>query len=120
MSQTMVGAFDITLLFKKGSEIAPQQMGATDQVSVTLAPGHFKAFVRSVNETLKAYESVYGVLTIPDADINPLKNAEQIAELIEGQRAKGHAQAQAAANLSSSEPPPRAKQSRSSARKKAT
>lgn len=49
-----------------------------DQVAVTMSPQHFKGFVKSLNETLAAYEKVFGALTIPDSDVQPASNAEQI------------------------------------------
>jgi Protein of unknown function (DUF3467) len=113
MSQTQLGPFDITLLFQKGAEIVPGQMAAVDQVAVVLAPQHFKALLRSMNETMQAYETLYGNLTIPDSETAPLKNAEEIVALMKEIKAKA-----TAANPSSSEPTPLSRQSRAAARKK--
>jgi hypothetical protein len=81
-----------------------------------MVPQHFKALVRSLNETLEAYEAVYGVLQIPDTDTAPQKNAEEIAEAIEDARAK----AKESAIPSSTEPPPPSRRSRGAAQKKET
>jgi hypothetical protein len=86
VSLTMLGGFDITLLFQKQTEIAPGQSVVMDQVAVILAPQHFKALIRSLNETLTAYEKVFGALTIPDADTAPRKSAEEIEKIVRGAR----------------------------------
>ncbi len=113
MSMATLGAYDITLLFQKQSEINPGQMFAVDQVAVVLAPQHFKALVRSLNETLAAYETVYGTLTIPDAETAPQRTAEEIATVIKAAREK------ALSKPSSTEPPPPSKRSRGASRKTA-
>jgi hypothetical protein len=59
-----------------------------DQVSVTMSPQHFKAFCLSLNETLKAYESGFGALNIPESDTKPLRDAAQIGNLISEAREK--------------------------------
>jgi Protein of unknown function (DUF3467) len=120
MSQTQLGPFDITLLFQKGMEITPGQMAAVDQVAVVLAPQHFKALVRSLTETLSAYETVFGILQIPETDITPQKNAAEITKAIEDLRAKALAfNAKEGTNLSSTAPPQPGKQSHVASRKKA-
>ena len=96
-------------------EIVPSQQGAIDQVTVTMSPQHFKSFVRSLDETLVAYEKAFGALSISDSDTAPQRNAEQILEIIEQVRTK----AKAYQTLpSSTEPPQPEKRSRSSSRKK--
>ena len=87
-SQTQIGPFDLTILFQKNSEIFPGAMGQTDLVSVTLSPQHFKGLVRSLNETLSAFETLFGALTISDADTAPLKNATEIVELVKSMKEK--------------------------------
>jgi hypothetical protein len=86
-SQTTLGAFDISLLFQRISEIEPGKQGNTDQVLVTLSPQHFKALVRSLNETLKAYETAFGALTISDTESAPSRSAEEMIGLVETARA---------------------------------
>jgi hypothetical protein len=81
-----------------------------DQVSVAMSPQHFKALVKSLTETLTAYERSFGTLTIPDADIQPAFNASQIEEQIQvGREAKKEAMK---AMVSSIETKPPAKRSR--------
>lgn len=99
LSLTMLGTFDVTMLFQKQSEIAPGQPVALDQVAVVMAPQHFKALLRSLNETLAAYEAVYGALTIPDQDTAPRKSAADIEKAVRSARE------QAQLNLSSREAP---------------
>jgi Protein of unknown function (DUF3467) len=112
VSTTMLGTFDVTLLFQKQTEVAPGQPVAMDQVAVILAPQHFKALVRSLNETLAAYEAVYGTLTIPDQDTAPRKSATDIEKVIRSARE------QAQSSLSSSEPPPPSKRSHGASKDK--
>jgi len=113
-SQTNIGPFDVSILFQKASEIVPGQMGVVDQVSVTLSPQHFKALVRSLNETLAAYESAFGELHISDADTAPQKTALEIVGMVNDQR-----KVKNAAMSSSSEPPQPPKRSRGAAQEKA-
>jgi hypothetical protein len=82
VSATSLTAFDITVMFQKLSEVTPGQPAVLDQVAVSFSPQQFKALVRSLGETLKGYESVFGELAIPDADTAPFKTAEQISESI--------------------------------------
>jgi hypothetical protein len=119
-SQTHLTPYDITLLFQKNSEIVPGKMGSTDLVSVALSPQHFKAFVKSITETLAAYEATFGKLTISEADTAPLRNAAEIQTVLETARDNARVMARASISPSSTEPPPPGKQSRSAARKKAT
>jgi Protein of unknown function (DUF3467) len=112
-SQTNISPFDLSILFQKASEIAPGQMGVVDQVSVTLSPQHFKALLRSLNETLSAYESVFGELNISDTDTAPQRTALEIAGLVNDQR-----KARSAAISSSNEPPQPSKRSHGVAREK--
>jgi hypothetical protein len=88
VSQTSMSPFDITLLFQKMSELDPGKLGITDLMSVTMSPQHFKGFVRSLNETLAAYEQAFGKLTILDQDTKPTLNADQILETIRLEREK--------------------------------
>jgi hypothetical protein len=111
MSLNQLSPFDITIIFQKASEVVPGQIGIMDQVAVTFSPQNFKALVKSVSETLQAYEASFGALTIPDEDTAPTRNAAEIAMMIQTAKAKTHS------NPSSSEPKPRAKQSRSAAPK---
>ena len=85
-SFTGLSPFDVTLTFSKATDFSGQQQMQVDQVSVTLSPQHFKGFCRSVNETLKAYENVFGVLQIPDSDTRPVTEAPQIEAMIRAGR----------------------------------
>lgn len=116
-SLTGLSPFDITLTFQKTTEFVPGQIAQIDMIALILAPQHFKALVRSLNETLKAYEDSFGELTIADADTLPLRSAEQIKTQISAARER----AAAATNPpSSTEPPPPSKRSRGAAQKKET
>jgi hypothetical protein len=86
-----------------------------DKVSITMSPQHFKGFCRSLNETLKAYENVFGVLQIPDVDTGPLRSAAQIETLIT--EARNKAKELTAMPSSSTEKKQPSKRSRSAARK---
>jgi hypothetical protein len=118
-TQTHLGPFDITIVFQKIGEISPGQPGSTDLISVAMSPQHFKAFVRSANETLEAYEATFGKLEIPEADIAAKRNAKEIQTLLESARQQARA-AEAKINPSSTEPPPPLKRSRGAAQKKET
>jgi len=83
-----IGPFDLTLTFSKTSDFTGQPM-QVDQVSVTMSPQHFKGFCRSLIETLKAYEKLFGDLKIPDTDTRPTRDAAQIEELIKVARSGG-------------------------------
>jgi hypothetical protein len=109
-TQTNIGPFDLSILFQKASEILPGQMGIVDQVSVTLSPQHFKALVRSLNETLAAYENAFGELNISEADTAPQKTALEIVGAVNEQRKARHAA------MSSNEAPRPSKRSRGAAR----
>ena len=109
MTLSHLSPFDITILFQKASEVVPGQMGAMDQVAVTFSPQHFKALVKSLSETLQAYETAFGALTISDADIAPMRNAAEIVAILQAVKAK--------TQPSSTEPKPRAKRSRAAAPK---
>jgi Protein of unknown function (DUF3467) len=111
MTLSHLSPFDITILFQKASEVVPGQMGVMDQVAVTFSPQHFKALVKSLSETLQAYETAFGALTISDADIAPMRNAAEIVAILQAVKAKTHP------NPSSTEPKPRAKRSRAAAPK---
>jgi len=121
-SQTFISPYDLAIMFQRTSEVAPGQPGATDLVSVAMSPQHFKAFVKSANETLSAYEATFGKLEIPEADIVPARNAGQIQTLLEGARQQTMAARQEAAKINpfSTEPPPPSKRSRGAAQKKET
>ena len=82
-----------------------------EHVAVTMSPQHFKAFYRSLAETLKAYESAFGALTIPDSDVQPSADAAQIEKLIEEARQK-RAAAGSSTTSSSIEKKPPSKRSR--------
>jgi hypothetical protein len=109
-SQTNIGPFDLSILFQKASEIVPGQMGVVDQVSVSFSPQHFKALVRSLNETLAAYESAFGELNISDADTAPQKTAPEIVAMVNDSRKARNAA------TSSNEPLQPSKRSRGAAR----
>jgi hypothetical protein len=102
-----VTPFDISLIFSKISDVSGQTV-QIDQVSVTMSPQHFKAFARSLGETLGAYESVFGKLQISDADTAPNTSAEQIAQMVIQNRdkARAHVAAAAAAAAGSVAPVP--------------
>ena len=78
--------FDVTICFQRLSELAPGQVCVLDQVSVTMAPQHFKAVVRSMVEVLAAYEASFGRLEISDADTAPGKSASEISKMIDDNR----------------------------------
>jgi Protein of unknown function (DUF3467) len=113
-SQTQLGPFDISILFQKNTEIMPGQPGQIDLVLVSMSPQHFKGFVKSITETLSAYETVFGSLTIPDENTAPLKSAAEIVKLIETAKA----QAKSTISPSSFEPPQPSTQSRGASRKR--
>src|ERR1039458_5194095 len=81
-SMTQLGPFDISLIFQKGSEIAPGHSALMDQVCVIFSHQQFKALVRSLTETLIGYEAAFGELTIPDTDIAPNRSAAEITAQI--------------------------------------
>jgi hypothetical protein len=101
-SQTTLGAFDISITFQRLSEILPGQQAIVDQVFVTLSPQHFKGLVRSLNETLSAYETAFGKLNIQDTETIPQKSAIEIVETIDAAR-------RAKSSMSSSTEPPQHK-----------
>jgi len=111
MSLNHLGPFDMTIIFQKASEIVPGQMGVMDQVAVTFSPQHFKGLVKSLSETLQAYEASFGALTISDADTAPMRNAAEIVAMLQAAKAKVNP------NPSSTEPKERAKRSRAVAPK---
>jgi hypothetical protein len=113
-SFTGLTPFDVTLIFSRASDLAGQSV-QVDQVAVTLSPQHFKGFCRSINETLKAYEKVFGVLQIPDSDIRPLTEAPQIEKMILNTRQKVE-EARRLMTLSSTEKKQPSRQSRRAAR----
>jgi Protein of unknown function (DUF3467) len=95
-SFTGMGPFDVTIIFAKSGDFAGQQM-IVDQVAVTMSPQHFKNVCRAMNEALKAYENVFGALKTPDADLAPLRTAEQIEKVLREHRTKAAAIRQVAA-----------------------
>ena len=107
-----ISPFDVTLTFSKSSDIAGQQVHV-DQVSVTMSPQHFKGFCKSLTETLKAYESVFGAINTPDADLSPLRDAAQLEQIIREARDKNR---EGRGPTSSTEKKPPAKRSRAAAR----
>ncbi len=110
---TTLGPFDIAITFQKTSEIAPNQLGTIDLISVTMSPQHFKGLVRSLSATLEAYEHSFGRLTISDEDTKPIRSASELEGLIEGLRA-----GKASPSLAT-EPPRPSKRSRAASPKKA-
>jgi len=111
ISLTALSPFDITVTFQRSSEIVPNQVGVTDIVAVTMSPQHFKSFVKSVTETMAAYEEAFGKLAILDTDTAPSKTAPQIVQQIK------EAREAFSAKSSSSEPPQREKQSHGARRR---
>jgi Protein of unknown function (DUF3467) len=108
-SLVQLSPFDVTLIFMKNTDFAGQTV-QVDQASVAMSPQHFKALVKSLNETLTAYEHSFGTLNIPDMDIQPTFNASQIEKNIQTSReAKKEAME---AMVSSTEKKPPSKQSR--------
>jgi hypothetical protein len=98
-------------LFGKAGEMGGQAF-QTDLVSVTMSPQHFKAFIRSISETLKAYEAIYGELNIADADTAPLRDASQIEVMMREGREKSRSLRRAMISPSSTEKKPPAQRSR--------
>jgi hypothetical protein len=87
----------------------------SDQVAVSLSPQHFKNVVLSMNETLKAYERVFGTLTIPESDVAPANTADQLEKMMVEARETLAAQREARSETSrpsSSATQPPAKRSR--------
>jgi hypothetical protein len=109
VSLVNLNPFDITIIFQKASEIVPGQVGVMDQVSVTFSPQHFKAVVKSLNETLQAYEASFGALTISDADTAPMRSAAEIIKRLQDAKTRP--------NPSSTEPKLHGKRSRAAAQK---
>jgi hypothetical protein len=108
-SLVQLSPFDIALVFMKNTDFTGKTV-QVDQVTVTMSPQHFKALVKSLNETLTAYEQSFGALTIPESDIQPAFSASQIQERIQiGRDAKKEA---VKAMVSSTEKKPPAKRSR--------
>lgn len=100
---TGLSPFDVTLTFAKTTDMAGQAL-QVDQVSVTVSPQHFKALCRSLNQTMEAYEKVFGNLQIPDSDTAPTVSSEQIEKLIVQNRDKARANAAAAIAAATSSP----------------
>jgi F420-0:gamma-glutamyl ligase len=99
------------------------QTAQFDQVAVTLSPQHFKAFCKSLNETLEAFESAYGQLTISESMTRPLRNAAQIvAKIAEGQKRVDELRLKIAEDdaTSSTEKKPPSKRSRGARKVKAS
>ena len=108
---TSLTPFDITITMQKTGEIAPGQVAVVDLASLTMSPQQLKAFVNAIKETLSAYEQAYGVLTIKDRDVTPLRSAEQIVEIIETKR-------ESVSTSSPIGPPPPSEQSHGESQKK--
>lgn len=83
--------YDITLFFTKATDIGGGQNALVDQVAVIMSPQHFKQFCRSVSKSLKAYETVFGELNIPEGDIEPATKAQKIESMLIEARAKAAA-----------------------------
>ena len=113
-SVVQLSPFDVTLVFMRNADFAGQAV-QIDQVSVAMSPQHFKALVKSLNETLVAYERSFGALNSPDSDIEPTFSARQIEERIQvGREAKKE---QVKAMASSTEKKPPSKRSRAASPK---
>lgn len=97
--------FDITMIFQKATEISPNVIGLLDLVNVAMSPQQYKAFVRASNETLEAYEKVFGKLTLPDQDSQPVRNADQISATINDLRAIAKKEAGVISSPNVSPPP---------------
>ena len=102
-SFTGLSPYDITITFSKTTDFAGQQQMQVDQVAVTVSPQHFKAMCNSLNETLKAYENVFGKLEIPDSDTRPVSDASQIEARILDARHKAQAAREPASSSSLTE-----------------
>jgi hypothetical protein len=100
-SFTGLTPFDITITFSRASDFSGQTVHL-DQVAVTMSPQHFKGFCKSLNETMTAYESVFGALQIPDSDTRPLTDASQIEAMILETRRKNEELRQPTSKLLSS------------------
>jgi hypothetical protein len=111
-----MSAFDISMIFQKGTEITPSVVGLLDLVNVTMSPQQYKAFVRASNETLAAYEKVFGKLTLPDQDTQPVRNADQISATINDLRDIAKKQSEITSYSNAPQPP--SEQSPSVSRKK--
>lgn len=114
-----MGPFDVTITFSKMMDVAGQQM-VIDQGAVSFSPQHFKSFCLSVNETLKAWEKVFGELQIPASDIQPPFRTDQLVQRLEEAR-KQSAAVRAALNAatsasSSNEPKRPSRRSRAAAK----
>src|SRR5271168_589498 len=88
---TSLSPFDISVLFQKNTEISPGQYGPIDMIAVTFSPQHFKSVVRSLIETLAAYELSFGELNIPDEDTKPLKDRTELAALVQSAKERARA-----------------------------
>jgi hypothetical protein len=86
-SFTGLSPYDVTLTFAKSGDVMGQML-MVEQVAVTMSPQQFKQFCKAINESLKAYEKVFGTLTIPEADILPGTSAEKIEEMLLSAREK--------------------------------
>lgn len=89
-----------------------------DQVGVAMSPQHFKTFCLAANATLEAYERVFGELKIPESDLQPSHNADQLEKMLQDAREKGAA-ARSAMVSSPTEKEPPAKRSRAARKGKA-
>ena len=88
--------YDLTLYFSKATDIGGGQAALVDQIAVIMSPQHFKQFCVALNETLKAYENVFGELKISQADIQPATTAEHIEKMLNEARVKAAALREAA------------------------
>jgi hypothetical protein len=76
-----MGPFDITVTFSRMTDMMGQKV-LFDQANVSMSPQHFKNFCLAANETLKAYERVFGELTLAEADIGPPASADLIEKML--------------------------------------
>ena len=106
-----VGPLDMTMAFGQMVEGTPGTVVIEDQVSVTVSPQQMKALVRVMAETLQAYESSYGALSIPEDITRPKFSAAELSARF----SEAHA---AASATSASEQPQLSPRSRGASRKK--
>ena len=100
-SFTGLSPFDITLIFSKTSDMGGQLVNL-DQVAVTLSPQHFKAFARSIQQTMEAYEQAFGVLAIPEKLTAPGISVADLAQKIsDAQKGSGISPSSSAKKLPS-------------------
>lgn len=60
-----ISAWDIRTTFGQIVERKPDEYINEDQVTVFMAPGQAKAFLRALDSTIQQYENTYGEIHIP-------------------------------------------------------